>query len=945
MSDSPPAPTAAQPGDVIAHYRLVERLGRDNDTTIYRARDVTLDRDVAVKLLSPEHAASATARERFRREAHIASLVSHPHICAVHDSGEENGHAFVVCELLEGRALDQLLPDGALVPERLLDLAIQLVDGIAAVHRRGLIHGNIKPSNVFVTEDGHVKVLELGLMSAWWETYGRPDGVDSSSPTASADQRLPAEAEVDGFHSYRSPEHLAGARVDHRSDIFSIGAVLYEMATGQKAFPGDTPSRIAAAIVSSTPPAASGTPTLAAIEPILHKALEKLPADRYQSAGDLLSDLRRIRRRVETSASGEIMARPPRRRFVLAAAAVVTIAGASSGWWWWNRGPSKPIERHAVVIGSVANGTNDPDFDGTLRQALTVHLGQSPFLDIVSEERVRQILKMMGRDAAAPLTHAAGREACERLHAGALIEGSVSAVGRATVVALVASDCSTGDTITRDQVEVERKEDVLKAVGGIASSMRRSLGESVGSLERHNVPIQEATTPSLDALKAFTAGVDKRGAGEEIESIPFFERAIDLDPNFALAYTTLSSIYGGLGETGRAEEYARLAYEHRATVSERERLFIAYQYHDRVTGAQVKAREALEVWKQTYPLDYRPSNALALLLNRLGEYDRAIVEGQDAMRINPAHPFPYSNLAYAFRGAGRYADAKRTAERAVALGIETVPTRRLLYQLAEMGNDQAEAQRHLDWGRSRPRGFDLVGARAQVMAFRGQMNEARKLYQQTMDDANRARLAQIASGYSAQLALTDALFGYVPLAATRARGTPAGGTYEAQLRVATALALSGAPAEADRSIARLRDLRPDDTLLHAAYLPVAEAAVFLARGRTDAALEALRPAAPFERGTVAALLPIYFRAEARRRAGAFADAARDFRALIASRGTEPFSPTVPMAYLGLARALTAAGDATGSRRAYDDLFQIWKNADADLPALTHARAEASALVK
>ena len=523
----------------------------------------------------------------------------------------------------------------------MLDLAIQLVDGIAAVHRRGLIHGNIKPSNVFVTDEGHVKVLELGLMSAWWETYGQPDGVDSSSPTASADQRLPPEAEVDGFHSYRSPEHLAGARVDHRSDIFSIGAVLYEMATGNKAFPGDTPSRIAAAIVSGTPPPADArNPTLAAVEPILHKALEKAPENRYQSAADLLSDLRRLRRRVETSAGDTPTAGPLRRRLLLGVAAVGLVAAVAAGWWWMRGRAVTPIERHAVLIGSVANGTNDPDFDGTLRQALTVHLGQTPFLDLVSDERVRQILRMMGREPGAPLTHAVAREACERIGASALIEGSVSAVGRTTVVALSASDCTTGDTIARDQVEVEHKEDVLKAVGVIASSMRRSLGESGRSLEQHNVPIQEATTPSLDALKAFTAGVEKRAAGSEIESIPFFERAIGLDRNFALAYTTLSSIYGGLGETGRGEDYARLAYEHRSTVSERERLFITYQYHDRVTGDQLKTREALEVWKQTYPLDYRPANALALQLNRLGEYDRAIAEAPGGLAAESRAPVP-----------------------------------------------------------------------------------------------------------------------------------------------------------------------------------------------------------------------------------------------------------------------------------------------------------------
>ena len=935
---------AAEPGDTIAHYRLLERLGRDKDTTIYRARDLRLDRDVAVKLLSPELAEVPKARERFRREAHIASLVSHPHICAVHDSGEEDGQAFLVCELLAGRALDEVLANGPLEPERVLDYAIQLVDGIAAVHRRGLVHGNIKPSNVFVTDDGHVKVLELGVMSAWWDTYGQPDGVGSSSPTASVDQRAPSDTDVDGFHSYRSPEHLTGERLDHRSDIFSIGAVIYEMATGQRAFPGDTPSRIAAAIVSGTPvPSAGGGAGFAAIEPIVHHALEKDPANRYQSAADLLADLRRARRKVESAGSGTIPAAPPRRRRLAGAIAVLMILAVAGGWWWWRTRTVAPIARRGLLIGSIGNATNDPDFDGTLRQALVVHLGQSPFLDIVSDERLRDVMKMMARPANSGLTHAVAQEACVRLQAGALIEGSVSAVGRAIVVALVASDCNDGSTIARDQVEVERKEDVLKAVGGMASSLRRSLGESNRSLEGHNVPIEEATTASLEALKAYTVGVERRAAGNEIESITFFTRAISLDPNFALAYTMLSSIYGGIGETGRSEEYARLAFDHSGTVSERERLFIQSQYYDRVTGDQLKARDALEVWKQSYPLDYRPSNALAVLLNRLGEYDRSILEAQNAMRINPAHAFPYSNLAYAYRGAGRFDEAKRTAMRAVAMGIETMPTRRLLYQLAIIEGNQAEAQQHIDWAHGKPREFDVTGAQAQVAAFQGRIAEARALYERTIAEAGGNQMAQVASGYVGQLALAEALFGYPARAIALARRIPMDTTYEPQLRAATALALSGAVADADRWIARLREIRPEDTLLHAAYMPVAQAAVLLARDRADAAIGALRPAAPFERGTVAALLPIYFRGEARRRAGAFAEAARDFHLLIDSRGAEPFSSAIPMARLGLARSLAAAGDAAGSRRAYQDLLEMWRNADPDLPLLLQARAEAAAL--
>jgi tetratricopeptide (TPR) repeat protein len=620
----------------------------------------------------------------------------------------------------------------------------------------------------------------------------------------------------------------------------------------------------------------------------------------------------------------------------LVAAAAIAVAGVI-GWTRWGR-PGPDAARHTLLVGSVANGTNDPDFDGTLREALTVHLGQSPFLDLVSEERLRQILRMMGREPDVPLTHDVAREACQRVGASAMLEGSVSAVGRLTIVALVATDCRTGETIMRDQVEVERKEEVLGALGRIASSMRRSLGESVASLESHNVPIEEATTQSLEALRTYTAGVTHRAAGAEIESIPFFERAIELDPTFALAHTILSSIYGGLGETGRSEKYARLAYEHRGGVSERERLFITYQYHDRVTGDQIKAREALEVWSRSYPRDYRPPNALAVLLNRLGDYDRAIAEAEEAGRRNPAHPFPYSNLAYAYRGAGRYAESRAAAERAVALGFETVPTRRLLYQLAEMEGNAGAAREHLDWARGRPRGFDLAGAEAQVAAFRGRLKEARALYDQTVTAARRNEFEQTGTGYEAQAALTEALYALTGPAAASARKVPAATTYAPRVRAATALALAGALSEAETLAAALRRERPDDTLLHAAYMPVLEAVLHWRRGRADEALTALRPAAPYERGAVAALLPIYFRGLIRLSLKRFDEAAADFRMVLDNRGADPFSPVVPLSYLHLSSALAASGDEAGSRTAHAELLEIWEHADPDIPVVQAARS-------
>jgi tetratricopeptide (TPR) repeat protein len=433
----------------------------------------------------------------------------------------------------------------------------------------------------------------------------------------------------------------------------------------------------------------------------------------------------------------------------------------------------------------------------------------------------------------------------------------------------------------------------------------------------------------------------KRAAGDEMDSIRYFERAIALDSNFALAYTTLSSIYGGLGEAARGEEYARQAYEHRANVSERERLFITYQYHDRVTGDQLKASEALDVWKQAYPRDYRAPNALAVLLNRTGDYTRAITEAEEASRRNPAHSFPYSNLAFAYRGAGRYDDARRVADGAVQKGIETLPTRRLLYQLAEMRGDAAEAQKQLDWARPRTRGFDLTGAHAQVEAYRGQMQKARELYTHTVTLASRNGFSEIAAGYEAQYALTEALFGNSRLAVEAAKRVPSTVTYAPRARAATALAVAGDEAGAESILRGLRGLRPDDTLLHSAYLPVVEAALSLARGKPADAIEVLRRATPYERGTVAALLPIYFRGLARLQSGAAAEAAKDFQTVLDNRGADPFSPVLPLSQLGLARALERAGDRAGSARAYAELLTIWQSADTDVPVIVEARGEAT----
>jgi len=526
-----------------------------------------------------------------------------------------------------------------------------------------------------------------------------------------------------------------------------------------------------------------------------------------------------------------------------------------------------------------------------------------------------------------------------------MLEGAIAPLGSHYVVTLTATDCATGDQLARTQTEATASERVLAELGTISSSMRTKLGESLPSMQRFDVPIEQVTTPSLPALKAYTLGLEERRRGREIESVAFFNQAVEKDREFASAYTTLSTVYGSLGEWGRSEEYARLANSVTRRVSERERLFITYQFHDRVTGNQDRAAETLELWKAAYPRDSRPPNALALIYNRTGRYDLAIAEAQEALQRSPGHPFPLSNLAFAYRSLGRYHEARATALESVKLGTETTPTRRLLYQIGlTLGDGTADA--HLIWARGKPREFDLVAAQAQAASFNGRLQEAHDLYQRAIDMAVARGLSGTAAGYAAHLALTDALYRGPRETPAHIRATI--GRVEAEVeapgtvprfRAGVAYGLAGLTGEAQALIAHVQQRYPESTFIKTLLTPVTRAAIALHRRQPELAITALEAAAPTETGTVAGLLPFYLRGEAYRQKQSYTEAARQFELILKHRGVDPMSPIVPLAHLGLARARAGTGDAEGARRGYDDLFKIWQNADADFAPLLAARAE------
>jgi tetratricopeptide (TPR) repeat protein/predicted Ser/Thr protein kinase len=964
---------------VVSHYRLLDRLGEGGMGVVYRAEDLRLGREVAVKLLRTDVTSSSDWLGRFEREARLASSLQHPHICTIHELGEHDGQPFIAMERLEGQTVRQLIEKGPLPMDRLLGLARQIADALDAAHRRGIVHRDIKPANLFVTYGDHVKVLDFGLAKTTsLEPPTRTEAPALALPTRTAAPpvapptgswpTLPANGRLDltatgvavGTAAYMSPEQAYGQPLDARSDLFSLGSVLYEMATARRAFGGDDLGMIAMRIVNGilVPPRTVEPSIPADVEAIILKLMATDPKDRYQTAADLLVDLRAAMHRLDpgsdaampaTAGAGPGAGRRSWRGWAVAAGiGAVALAGVAK--YVWSTSPAAALsDRDTILIGAFENVTGEPDFDGTLLTALRVQLGQSPFLDIVDDQRVNETLRSMGRPAEGGLSPAVSREVCQRLGLKAMLDGSIAALGTSYVLRLQATDCQTGEVIAREQTEATSQSQVLRSLGSMTSRMRTTLGESLKSIEAFDVPVEQATTPSLTALKAYTLGLEERRRGRELESVAFFNQAIELDHEFASAYAMLSTVYGSLGEWRRSEEYARLAYARRNRVSERERLFITYQYHDRVTGNQDEAAATLELWKSAYPREARPVNALALIHHRMGRHERAVDEAREALRRAPGSAFPLSNLAIAYRSLGRYDEARKAGDEAVALGVATTPTRRTLYLIGLLMGDGSAAS-HLAWAQDRPREFDFVSAQAQVAAYEGRIRDARELFQRAIDMALARGLNGTASGYVAQLAWTEALFdapadrqANVRRVLAAAPVDPDGPGTIPRFRAAAALAMAGLDADALAVVERAELDYPEATFVRTVLGPTTRAAIALGARQPAEALAALEAAKPTELGTVAGLVPLYLRAEAFAQRGDLAEAIREYQRVLSNRGVDPFTPVLPLAQLGIARAQARAGNAAASREAYETLFATWKAADADFHLLASARTEHAAL--
>jgi eukaryotic-like serine/threonine-protein kinase len=984
-------------GEMIGVYRLDEELGRGGMGTVYLAYDTRLRRRAALKLL-PSHLINNPERaHRFQREARLVSALNHPNIITIYDFGEENERYYIASEFVEGHTLRNLIGSPDVSLNQILDLAIQVASALEAAHEAGIVHRDIKPENIMLRPDGYAKVLDFGLAKLTEPESGRDEAnTDVSAAPTNFETRT---GMVLGTVNYMSPEQARGQKVDGRSDLFSLGVVLYELITGHRPFGGETWHHTVVAITDVEPPpiARYAQDAPAALQEIIDRLLSKNRERRYQTARDLLTDLETLQgelaantriQRIEAeraqnaAATDEQMTRSAtqaallkdegardkaapavlplartKRRKIIAAVAIILAVAAAYFYFGRGYGLNRPAltDRDTILLADFVNTTGDAVFDDTLKQGLTVQLEQSPYLNIFPEERARETLRLMERSRDGKITRELGREICQRRGIKALLVGTIASLGRNYVITLEAVNSESGETVASQQIEAEGKEQVLKALGRASTAIREKLGESLASIRKFDAPIEQATTASLGAFKDYTVGVGLWRKEQFVQSVRALERAIERDREFALAYTRLGVSYRELRNLALGNQHLERAYQLRNRVSERERLAISATYFRYITGELDKRIETSSQLTHAYPQDPTGRHTHGNSLMIAGEYEQAAEAYRAALRLDADHALARANLALALIGLNRFDEAREVVEQGLARGLDSIRFHNRLYLIAFLKGDTQEMKRQIAWRPGNPDEYQMRETQARSFAFAGRRREAGEYFAQAAAAAEARGLLAEKARILASEANVNAIFGHTRLAEKQTalvlsllekESIALEELFPSLIQqldsppLAWTLALCGEAARAQSLSEVLARKLPLDTMENSVWLPVIRATVELKRGLPagpDKAIQLLQPARQYEAAT--SFRPIWLRGQALLETKNGALAAAEFQKIIEHRGWDVLSPLWSLAHLGLARAAALQGDAAKSRQAYETFLRLWEDADADLPVLIEAKRE------
>jgi eukaryotic-like serine/threonine-protein kinase len=963
-------------GTRFGRYEIRSLIRKGGMGEVYLAQDTQLRRPVAIKVLTAEFTQDAERLHRFEHESYAASSLNHPNILTIHEIGSQDGVHYIATEYIDGESLRDRLHHSRMQLREVLDVAIQVASALSAAHQAGIVHRDIKPENIMLRRDGYVKVLDFGL--AKLTDHEAKEQESDETPTRVMIKTDPGV--VMGTSFYMSPEQARALEVDARTDIWSLGCVIYEMVTGRMPFEGPTTSDVIGLILHKEPlPLARYGPEIPAeLDRIVTKALEKDREERYQVVKDLALDLKKLKRHMEfeldlertvppedashaistisgstettkastaqtdspavvhtTSSAEYIVSQIKTHKKASALIAAALVIAVTAAILFYFKPASALSDKDTILLADFVNTTADPVFDGTLKQGLAVQLAQSPFLNVFPDARVRQTLRLMGRSPEDRVTKEVAREICQRQGLKAFLAGSINNLGTSYVITLEAINGQSGEEIAREQVEAESKEQVLKVLSQAASKLRQKLGESLSSIQKFDAPL-ELTTSSLDALKAYSLGNEQSTKGRFLEGIPFYKRAVELDPNFAYAYAGLAVQYNNTNQPKLATEYAEKAFALRDRVSELEKLRISYFYHSYLTGEIDKQIEVLAMYKSTYPRDYRAPGNLSDVYLRTGQFEKAAAEAREAVGLNPNTAAGYLNLAQAFISLGRFADAREISEQALHQNLDATGLHSLLYQVAFLGGDTAAMQQQLDWARGKPDEYVSLDWQTQTAAFLGQWRRSQDLSRGAIELATRNDAKEVAGQYLVEAALRGAVLGQcsqikAAMSQSQERNT------RFLTRGAVALALCSETAQVPTVIDELTKQYPKHTLINSLWLPLMRGAVQLNRNVPAEAIQLLEPARRYE--AAAEFWPQYLRGLAYLKLKSGNEAAAEFQKILDNRGQAPLSVLYPLAHLGLARAAALTGDLSKSRKAYQDFLALWKDADSDLTVLQEAKQE------